>query len=167
MIQVRVSSLAVDSSGQPVLILEPVADDPARRVLPIWVGSQEAASIMVVLEGEETPRPLTHDLLASALERLGALVERVDVVRLVEGTFYAEISLRTPSGLQVLDARPSDSIALALRTRSPIWVADDVFDSASITPREQDEPAPDVDTETQVAAFTDFLDQVEPDDFRG
>jgi bifunctional DNase/RNase len=172
MIQVRVASLAIDSRGQPVLLLEPVAT--AGRVLPIWIGATEATAIVVVLEGEEIPRPLTHDLLTEALQRLGALVEKVAVTRIEDGTYFAEISLRTRDGLVVLDARPSDAVALALRTRSPIWVSEEVFAASSVeTPEAESEatdeagPIPSGDTESELAAFNDFLEQVDPEDFRG
>ncbi|HRA75360.1 MAG TPA: bifunctional nuclease family protein [Propionicimonas sp.] len=170
MIQVRVASLAIDSRGQPVLLLEPVAS--SGRVLPIWIGATEATAIVVVLEGEELPRPLTHDLLAETLRRLGALVEKVAITRIEDGTYFAEVSLRTRDGLVVLDARPSDAVALALRTRSPIWVAEDVFAASSVeTPDVEgtDEAAavPAEDAESELAAFNDFLEQVDPEDFRG
>ncbi|MGJ8503493.1 bifunctional nuclease family protein, partial [Glaesserella parasuis] len=89
-------------------------------VLPVWIGPPEAMSILVALEGAATPRPLAHDLMVVMLRQLSASVERVQVTRLTEGTFYAEIHLRTPQGPLIIDARPSDAIALAARTDAPI-----------------------------------------------
>ena len=101
-------------------------------MLPVWIGGQEATSILIAVEGQQAPRPLSHDLITTLFAAVGAKVERVDVTRIEEGTFYAELTLSTPSGPQVLDSRPSDAIALALRADAPIWVADEVIDEAGI-----------------------------------
>ena len=101
-------------------------------MLPVWIGGQEATSILIAVEGQQAPRPLSHDLITTLFAAVGARVERVDVTRIEEGTFYAELTLTTPSGPQVLDSRPSDAIALALRADAPIWVADEVIDEAGI-----------------------------------
>jgi bifunctional DNase/RNase len=163
MIEVRLVGLAVDSRGQPVAVLAPVDAAPgARRVLPIWVGLPEASAIMLAVEGVTPERPQTHDLLAALVARLGGEVEEVAVTRLEGGTFFAEITLATRAGLEVVDARPYDSIALAVRTGAPMFVAETVFAAAGI---------PDVgaagDEQSELAAFHRFLDDVEPDDFRG
>lgn len=97
------------------------------------------------------------------LDSLGAEVERIAVTRIEDGTFYAEITLNTPGGDRVLDARPSDAIGLSLRTGSVIWVAAEVLDEAGIADDRQ-EP---VDEEAEVAAFSEFLDKVDPEDFQG
>lgn len=97
------------------------------------------------------------------LDAVDAEVERVAVTRLENGTFYAEITLRTSNRQQVLDARPSDAIGLALRTGTVIWVAENLLDRAGIP----DEREPEADEEEQVAAFHEFLDQVDPEDFQG
>lgn len=154
----------MDAAMQHIVLLEPIGDDlTTGRVLPIWIGGQEATSIALVVAGETPPRPLTHDLMTSLLETVGAAVERVDVTRIDDGTFYAEISLRGPQGNSVLDARPSDSIALAIRAHAPIWVADEVLDEAGI-------PAGMVqfgDDEEKLEEFKRFLDHVDPEDFQG
>ncbi len=163
MIEVRVGSLAVDSRGQPVIILEPVAgDDGVRTLLPIWIGAQEATAIMLVAQGETPPRPLVYDLMATLIDRLDARVQQVAVTRLEEGTFYAEITVRSDAGDEVIDARPSDSIALAVRTGAPILVAEALFAQAGVT-----DAASEGGEEAEVAAFHDFLESVDPDDFRG
>lgn len=160
MVEARIAGVALDSSGQHVILLRPESDEDT-RVLPIWIGEQEASSILVALEGVATPRPLAHDLMKSLLSTLDARVERVDVVRLDGGTFFAEITLQTPGGVRTVDARPSDSIALAARTGAPIGIADAVLDEAGV-------PATAVglvDDETRLREFQEFLENVDPEDF--
>jgi len=161
--QVRIASLALDPrSNQPVVLLKPLDEDPGTgRLLPIWIGHPEATAILLALEGVETPRPMTHDLLGSVIETLDNYVERVEITRVDEGTFYAAIILRGEESTRVVDARPSDSIALAIRAGAPIYVADEVMDSAAVP----DESVSSVDEEEELAAFRDFLDHVDPADF--
>jgi bifunctional DNase/RNase len=164
MVQVRVFGVALDTAGQHIVLLKPVLEhsDP-ERVLPIWIGAQEATSILVATEGQEVPRPLSHDLMKTLLDTLGAEVERVEVTRIEEGTFYAEITLLTPTGQQTVDARPSDAIALAVRTGATIWVADAVLAEAGILADFAD-TRPD---EEKLEEFKEFLEDVDPEDFRG
>ena len=163
MIEVHLASLAVDSRGQPVVVLAPAEPDAAvRRLLPIWIGLPEATAIMLAVEGTLPARPQVYDLMASLVARLGAEVEKVVVTRLEGGTFYAEITLVTAAGLEVLDARPSDSIALAIRTGAPMFVAEAVFAEAGMPDAESAG-----DEQSQLDAFHRFLNDVEPDDFRG
>lgn len=163
MIEVRLASLAVDSRGLPVVILEPVAGDgEAHRLLPIWIGVQEATAIMLAAEGAVPPRPLVYDLMTTLIDRLDGRVQQVVVTKLEGGTFYAEITLRTNAGDELIDARPSDSIALAVRTGAPIFVAEAVFAAAGVS-----DASTAGQEESEVAAFHEFLDSVEPDDFRG
>lgn len=165
MLQVRIASLALDPrSSQPVIVLKPLSDEPGvGMLLPIWIGHPEATAILLALEGAEPPRPLTHDLMKGMLEALDSYVERVEITRVEEGTFYAAITLRGEERTRVVDARPSDSIALAIRMGAPIYVAEEVFESASVA----DEPGPVADEEAELAAFRDFLDSVDPEDFQG
>ncbi|MGB7963096.1 MAG: bifunctional nuclease family protein [Propionicimonas sp.] len=161
MIEVRLSSLAIDARGLPVVLLEPVEPvGDAHRVLPIWIGAPEATAIMLAAEGETPPRPLVYDLMTTLLDRLGAHVSQVAITKLDAGTFHAEITLLTSQGEAVIDARPSDSIALATRTGAPIFVAEAVLAAAGVVDGSEGE-------DPEVAAFQDFLDSVEPDDFRG
>ncbi|WP_210479632.1 bifunctional nuclease family protein [Naasia sp. SYSU D00948] len=163
MVQVRVAGLAV-GAGAPVILLKSIFEEPGvGRILPIWIGSQEATSIFVAVEGAETPRPLSHDLMKTLLEVVGAEVERVEVTKIEDGTFYAEITLRTREGRRIIDSRPSDAIALAARVDAPIWVADQVFDEAGIP----DETGQESREEEKLAEFKQFLDQVNPEDFQG
>ncbi|MFG6444056.1 bifunctional nuclease family protein [Microbacterium sp. P07] len=162
MVQVRVIGVARDTEQQHVILLKPV-DEPAAegRMLPVWIGEQEATSILVAVQGAQTPRPLAHDLMAQMIHELEAEVDRVEVTRLEEGTYFAEITLFTPHGMRVIDARPSDAIALASRTHTPIWVADDVLEIAGVEDTVS-EPAAD---EEQLDEFRRFLDDVDPEDF--
>jgi bifunctional DNase/RNase len=168
-IPVRVLGLAVDARMQPVVLLTPlVHDEGPRTLLPIWIGSQEAASISIAVSGEEPPRPLSHDLMQRLLEAVGASVDRVAVTRIDDGTFYAELSLSTPTGRLVLDCRPSDAIALASRVDAPLFVAEAVLEDAGIL--EQAEEADEEereDAEEKVAEFRRFLDHIDPEDFQG
>jgi bifunctional DNase/RNase len=171
MAQVRVLGVALDADGQHILLLKPVGEAPtAGHVLPIWIGEQEATSTLIALSGDSPPRPQSHDLMKTLLDTVGASVERVEVTRIDEGTFYAEITLSTASGSLVLDARPSDSVALALRTEAPLFVADDVLEEAGI-PAALVEPASDegerADGEQALDEFKEFLEHVDPEDFQG
>lgn len=166
MVQVRVLGVALGATGQHIVLLKPLLEGPGvGRVLPISIGEQEGTSILIAISGERAPRPLSHDLMKLLLDTLGAEVERVEVTRIDEGTFYAEIALSSLSGPYVVDARPSDAIALAVRTESPLFVADDVLDQEGI-PAEMAEPRDD-DDEAEVDEFKQFLDDVDPEDFQG
>jgi len=174
-IQVELASLTVDSRGAPVVILRPIEDDRDHaRLLPIFIGVQEATAIMLAAEGTTAARPMSYDLMVRLLEALGGSVVGIAVTRLEGGTFYAEITLETPSGRQWIDARPSDSIALAMRVGAPMFVAKAVLDEAAVTEEEASgeratpaSPPSEAEQESQIAAFTDFLDKVDPEDFKG
>ncbi|WP_438354015.1 bifunctional nuclease family protein [Microbacterium sp. CJ88] len=174
MVEVRVAGVALDASGQHVILLKPADEAPGEgRILPIWIGAQEATSILVAVEGADTPRPLAHDLMRTMLETLGAAVETVEVTRIDGGTFFAEITLGTTAGTTRIDARPSDAVALACRVGATIHVADAVLDEAGIpdtvTGDESDaeETVEDeADQEERVDEFKRFLDDVDPEDFR-
>jgi bifunctional DNase/RNase len=157
--QVRIHSLNIDATtNSPVVLLKDVSDEDA-RLMPIWIGHAEAMAILLRLQGVEPPRPLTHDLFRSAIEALGFALERVEITRLEESTFFAALVLRGEERRLALDARPSDSMALAVRTGSPIFVADDVWEAASL------EAQDDVDEEEEVERFRSFLDAIDPSDF--
>lgn len=123
-----IKGLMVDPiTNMPIVVLREVEGE---RVLPIWVGVFEANAIALKVESVETPRPMTHDLLRSVIEEMGGRVERVVVCELRENTFYATLEVRSAQGLLRLDSRPSDAIALALRSGARIFVADEVIRSA-------------------------------------
>lgn len=161
MVQVRVAGVALDGAGQHVILLTPLEARSDDRVLPIWIGSQEATSILIAVEGAQAPRPLAHDLIRSLLETLGAVVERVEVTRIDDGTYYAEITVRAGDAVHVVDARPSDAVAVASRTGAPLFVADDVLAEAGV-------PGLIVQGEEEdaVEEFHRFIEDVDPDDFR-
>ena len=164
MLEVRVLGIALDPAGQHIVLLKPIGEEEGTgRVLPIWIGAQEATSILIAVEGEHAPRPLSHDLITTLFGAVGAKVDRVEVTRIDEGTFYAELTLSTPTGPQVLDARPSDAVALAVRADAPIFVADEVLDDAGIPA----EMADLRDEEEKLDEFKQFLDEVDPEDFQG
>ena len=171
MIQVRVAGVALDPTGQHVILLKPIDEIPGEgRILPIWIGQMEATSILVAVEGAPVPRPLAHDLMRSILDSLGASVTRVAVTRIEEGTFYAELTLSTSVGDRIIDARPSDAVALASRVGAPIWVAAEVMDDAgvpdTVTETEVDEVTDEVERE-RLDEFKRFLEDVDPEDFSG
>jgi bifunctional DNase/RNase len=155
MIPVRIHSLGLDqTSNQPVLLLK---EEEGLRILPIWIGHPEATAILIAIEGIEPPRPMTHDLLLAALTAGGLVLERVEITRLEEGTFFAALVLRGEDRALAVDARPSDSIALAVRVGCPVLVAEDVLNQAGIVPDEE--------AEEEVERFRDFLESVDPEDF--
>jgi len=155
MIPVHIHSLGLDEQNdQPVLILR---EDDGHRVVPIWIGHPEATAIMLAVQGIEPPRPLTHDLMMRIIETTGFVVERVEITRVEEGTFFAALVLRGEGRTLVVDARPSDSLALAVRAGCPVLVAEEVMLTSGVIPEDE--------AEEEVAAFRDFLDHVEPEDF--
>ena len=145
-------------SNQPIILLK---ESQGQRFLPIWVGAAEATAIAFAQQGVEPPRPLTHDLMADAIEALDAVLTSVHITKIEEGTFYAELNLRTSSGVAVsISARPSDAIALALRTHSNILATAQVLEDAGIAiPMEGGEE------NQEVERFRAFLDEINPDDF--
>jgi bifunctional DNase/RNase len=167
MIQVRVAGVALDPTGQHVILLKPLDELPGEgRILPIWIGQMEATSILVAVEGAPVPRPLAHDLMRSLLESLDASVSGVTVTRIDDGTFYADVDVSGPLGKRTVDARPSDAVALASRVGAPIWVAEEVMEDAGV-PDTVTEVDGDTDSEERLDEFKRFLDDVDPEDFSG
>lgn len=131
LIEMSIKGLMVDPvAGTPIVILK---DKLGERVLPIWVGVPEANAIALQIENVATPRPMTHDLLRNIIADLEGRVDRVVVSDLKDNTYFAVIHLTVRGERVAVDARPSDAIALALRTRSPILVEEAVIDSAKST----------------------------------
>ncbi|MEO0093969.1 MAG: bifunctional nuclease family protein [candidate division WOR-3 bacterium] len=129
MIEVKVAGIVIDSnSNSPVMLLRDIAAD---RILPIYIGPAEAANLAYALENVKAVRPLTIDLMKLLVEGAGAKVKRVNVTAIRDDTFYAEIILEAAGKLIAIDARPSDSVALALRTNSPIYVAEEIMNNLS------------------------------------
>lgn len=123
MIPVQVKEIAFDLTLSPVVLL---IDETHKRVLPIWVGPFEAQAIAMALHGTPAPRPMTHDLMKSVCEHLGASVRRIIINDVRESTYYAEIYLQTSSGEVIVDSRPSDAIAIALRTGAKMFISEKV-----------------------------------------
>jgi uncharacterized protein len=144
-------------SNQPIVLLR---ENDGQRYLPIFIGQPEATAIVYALQGLETPRPMTHDLFTSVLDDLGARVVQVVITELHDGTFYAEIELKRADGPYRISSRPSDAIALAVRSSEPvpIFADESVLEEAGVL-YEQDEE------EEQIEQFREFLDQVRPEDF--
>jgi bifunctional DNase/RNase len=141
-------------ANQPIVLLK---EREGERYLPIWIGSAEAQAIALALQGVTPPRPMTHDLMRNMLEELGVSVERIVITELREGTFYAIIQMSRNGTKFEISSRPSDAIALAVRTSVPIFANEDVLGEASIVIRD--------DEEQEVERFREFLDQVTPEDF--
>ena len=141
-------------SNQPIVLLK---ESDGERYLPIWIGAVEATAIAYAQQGVVPPRPLTHDLIRDLLKAIGQELAQVRITSLQDGVFYADLVFT--SGLEV-SARPSDAIAIALRTGSPIFGAEEVLNEAGI-------PIPDADAdpEDEVEKFREFLDGVSPEDF--
>jgi bifunctional DNase/RNase len=147
-------------SGVSLVVLR--EHEAPNRILPIFIGGPEAASIAIALSGEAPPRPLVHDVMATMVSALTATVESVEVTDVRDGTFIARITLGGPGGQQHIDSRPSDAIALAVRTGANLFVADAVLDEAgALVAQLPDEEAID----DAVEQFRHFLDELNPADF--
>jgi bifunctional DNase/RNase len=147
---------------QPIVLLKTAMGN---RFLPIWIGHPEAAAILAKLQDTETPRPMTHDLFSTALGELDASVVRISVVEMRDSTFFARVVLRRGNEEVELDARPSDAIALALRSKAPIYAADEVIAESAIQMEDEEAEAAQSDPEQLVEDFKQFLDEVRPEEF--
>ena len=149
-----VSGLAVDErTHTPVVLLR---EKGGARMLPIWIGPSEASSIAIELTGRKFQRPLTHDLLKTVIEGLSAHVPKIAIVDLREKTYYAKVYIERDEELLAIDARPSDCIALALRTRSPIFVREELL---------REEEAEEVSSEQTMEDLQKKLEEMGPDEF--
>jgi len=139
LVEVRVQSLALDrSNNTPVVILQ---ERDGNRVLPIWIGPSEASAIAMQLADMEFSRPLTHDLLCSVLRGLGGTLQKVIITKVEQSTYYAELIVHKNGEVFSLDARPSDSIAVALRVEARIFAQDDLLEEATIEIAEDESAA--------------------------
>jgi len=179
MIEMTIDSIRVSLMNyQRVVILK---EKMAERYLPIWIGPAEADAIAVKLQGVAVPRPLTHDLLSSIIDNLGATVNSIIVNELKNDTFYAKIMLNADGGLLEVDSRPSDALALAVRVEAPIYVEEAVLDKAGILldqetgkpiPQEGEKGGatgkgekPSEEELQRMSAFYDFINTLDLEDF--
>ncbi len=148
-------------TNAPILLLRETTGE--RRTVPIYIGGPEAHAIDLAVSETKTARPMTHDLVVNLLEQLGASLERVVITDLRQGTFYADLYLRDHAGEVIsLSARPSDAVALAVRTGTPIFAEESLVDDAGIEATQDD----DDDEEEIVEELRKFLDEVNPEDFK-
>lgn len=150
--EVEVKALVVDPLHNMPLIL--LKDQSSEKVVPVWIGVPEAHAIAIELQGKPFPRPLAHDLLKGILKVLGGELDMVVIDNIQDGTYYATLFIKDKAGkMHELDARPSDSIALALRCSSPIYVAEEVFEASAVE-------FPPIEEEQQRDEFKRFVEQV-------
>lgn len=165
MVEVRLSAVRVDlQSNTPVLLLTEA--DGSGRTLPIFIGAPEATAIAFAIQGVATPRPMTHDLMRDMLDALDTHLERVVITELRSATYFAELHLKRGNASMTVSSRPSDAVALAARTGSPLYVSDELMDAEGVLlPTEEDEDAESTNPDELVGQFRQFLDQVRPEDF--
>ena len=157
--EMEVSGLALDpSSNTPILILKSLDGE---LTLPIWIGLLEAASIAMALQNVEFARPMTHDLFKNFMDQVKIQMERVEVCDLKDNTYFARIQFSAGKGEFTMDARPSDAIAMALRTKCPIFAEEDVISKSSQAVGEG-EP---MDQSEEGKKWADYLANLDPDDF--
>lgn len=160
--EVEIKALLVDPyQNTPVILLK---DQQSEKVVPVWIGNPEATAIAIALQGKPFPRPLTHDLLQTMIETLGGELDMVVIDNIQDATYYATLFVRDRQGeVHEIDARPSDSIALALRTESPIYISEEVFSASAIEmpisddEREREEFRVFVEKEMNLADFKKFI----------
>ena len=169
--RVTIDSIRVDLRNyQQVVVLK---EESVERYLPIWIGPTEANSIAIKLQGASVPRPLSHDLICSVIEALGAKVDSVVITELRSDTFYAKIILKADGEELQVDSRPSDALALAASTQAPIFTEEQVLDEAGIwLDKETGRPISEGSRPREVSqeelrrmsAFTDFINTLDLDD---
>jgi hypothetical protein len=156
MIELQLVGVRVElPTNQPIVLLK---EQEGERYLPIWIGPVEATAIALGMQGVESQRPMTHDLMKDLLEGLSIDVDRILITELKDGTFYAEIQMTTNGSAVNVSSRPSDAIALAVRMGLRVFANEDVLDEASIVVKD--------DEEQEVQKFREFLEQVTPEDFK-
>ncbi len=154
-INVEVNSIRLEESSEtPILLL---LDPSTQKVLPIWIGTIEAVSIAYAQEGILHDRPQTHDLLLNIVEALEGSISEVNISNIEDSTYFADIILNTVNGLVTLSARPSDAIALALRSNIPVTVNQEVFETNSIDLI--------IDNTNEIEEFKEFIKDIKPEDF--
>jgi len=142
-------------TNTPILLLR---ERGGERYLPIWINTPEATAIAMAHDGIRPDRPLTHDLLASLIDELGAKVDEVVVTELRGGTFYADLRLSIGDDIHTISSRPSDAVAIAVRTDAPLFASRELLDEAGVHIQDQHD-------EDEIAKFKEFLDRIDPGDF--
>ncbi len=164
MVEMELVDVRVDqATNNPVALLRTTNGAAESRLLPIFIGVSEAQAIRIGLDGRATPRPMTHDLLSSVLDACGAVLRRVVVTELRENIFYAELHLDRNGEAVIVSSRPSDAFALAVRVGAPIFAADDLVAEHGIVDVELGEEG---ESDELVDEFRQFLDEINPDDFK-
>jgi len=166
LVQVEVVGVRIEMpSNQPIVLLKELGGS---RFLPIWVGAVEATAIAFAQQGLEAQRPLTHDLIRDLLDRLDTTLTSVHITEIKDGVFYAELLMRNAAGaIEALSVRPSDAIAVALRTKSNIMVNSQMLDEIGIDIPEQSSDDVSASGDQELEAFREFLDGINPEDFVG
>ncbi len=163
-IEMRVGGLTLDPvTKTPIVILK---DSDNKLNLPIWIGLMEATAMATELEGIKMARPMTHDLLRTMVDTLGGMVESVEVTDLKDSTYYAVIYLEIGGRRVSVDARPSDAISLALRAKSPIFVAKKVLEASSSVQQKAEEPQEHNLSNVARDKWAEILEKMSPDDFK-
>ena len=164
MIEVVVSRLGLDSSTQSYVVI--LQEKDGQRLLPIWIGQPEAESIAMQMHNVKRPRPLTHDLCKSIIVGLGGALEKVHISRVEKNTYYAELHIAKNGGVVQVDARPSDSIAIALRLAAPIYAADTLLSDVQIEESSTDSfEALQNEAELNAEQLKEYLERLRPEDF--
>ena len=166
MIQMSVGGLTLDPvTKTPIVILK---DTENKLNLPIWIGLLEATAMATEIEGIKMARPMTHDLLKTILGEVGCTVESVEITELKENTYYAAVNLKVAGRQMIIDSRPSDAIALALRTKSPIYVAKAVLEASSMLQQNEDANERGVENVSNVSKekWAEILEKMSPEDFK-
>jgi len=159
--EMKVAGLTVDPfTNMPIVILK---DDEDKNTVPIWIGLLEASAIATQLEDIQLPRPMTHDLLKNIFDNLKVNVTRIEVNDLKDNTFYATLYLEMDGKKHVIDSRPSDAIAIALRTNSPIFISEEVISKSRKIDLKETSVAVKKDKESE--KWADILEEMSPEDF--
>jgi bifunctional DNase/RNase len=163
MLEMRLAAVRVELPNHtPILLLQETGG--SKRTLPIYIGNSEAQAIAYSLQGVETPRPMTHDLMKDLLHEVGVTVECVVITELREGTFYAEIRLRTGEQQHTVSARPSDAVALAVRLAAPMFAEEALVDAEGYILAE-DVSEESAESDELLSQFRDFIEGIKPEDF--
>ena len=165
-IQMSVGGLTLDPvTKTPIVILK---DTENKLNLPIWIGLLEATAMATEIEGIKMARPMTHDLLKNILGEVGCAVESVEITELKENTYYALVHINVAGRGLVIDSRPSDAIALALRTKSPIYVAKAVLEASSVLQQSEEAKEAAVENVSNVSKekWAEILEKMAPEDFK-